>query len=85
MEDLLHWIEGTDPTNELVKEGVAVKELATGTIKLTDGLYSPQVESEQFQKISDQIKQLVDNFMEDVFLEHIEVGVLEVGVVEVGC
>lgn len=73
MEDLLHWAEGTDPSHELVKEGVAVKELATSTIKLTDGLYSPQVESDQFQKISEQVKQVVDDFMDQVFLEHIEV------------
>ena len=76
LEDLLHWAEGAETDNELVKEGQAVKELASGTIQLTDGLYSPQVEVEQFQTISDQVQELVSSFMEQVFLEHIEVGVI---------
>jgi len=75
LEDLLHWAEGAEPDHEFVKEGQAVKELASGTIQLTDGLYSPQVEAEQFQTISDQVKELVSNFMDKVFQEHIEVGV----------
>lgn len=54
-------------------EGSQVKELANRVIKLTDGLYSPQVESEQFQTITHEFRILLDQFMEGLFVEHIKV------------
>ena len=73
LEDLLQWIHRHDPSHELVVEATKVKELANRAIKLTDGLYSPQVESEQFQAITCQVKDLLDQFMESLFEEHIQV------------
>lgn len=73
MEDLLQWVQTQDPSHELVAEGSKVKELANRVIKLTDGLYSPQVESEQFQAIAREVRILLDQFMERLFEEHIKV------------
>ena len=61
------------PDHEFVKEGSEVKELANNAIKLTDGLYSPQVESDQFQAITREAKEVLDRFMEKLFTEHIKV------------
>lgn len=73
LEDLLQWVQTNSPSHELVAEGSEVKDLANRAIKLTDGLYSPQVESEQFQTITRQVKELLSGFMEGLFLEHIKV------------
>ena len=71
--DLLQWGQANFPEHELVSEGLEVKELANGAIKLTDGLYSPQVESDQFQTITRRAKEVLDQFMENLFTEHIKV------------
>lgn len=73
LEDLLQWMETNFPDHEFVKEGSEVKELANNAIKLTDGLYSPQVESDQFQEINRQVKEVLDQFMEKLFTDHIKV------------
>lgn len=69
----MQWVQNHDSSHELVIEGSKVKELANRAIKLSDGLYSPQVESEQFQTITQQVKVLLDQFMETLFDEHIKV------------
>ncbi len=74
LEDLLQWTQTNHPSHELVVEGGAVKELANSAIKLTDGLYSPRVEADQFQIINTQVKKLLEEFMEHLFLEHIKVS-----------
>ncbi len=71
--DLLQWVQTNFPEHALVGEGLEVKELANRTIKLTDGLYSPQVESEQFQTITRQAKEVLNQFMDTLFVEHIKV------------
>ena len=71
--DLLQWVQANFPEHELVNEGLGVKELANSAIKLTDGLYSPQVESDQFQMITRQAKEVLDQFMDKLFTEHIKV------------
>lgn len=73
LEDLLEWLQTQSPSHELIKEGSEVKELANRAIKLTDGLYSPKVESEQFRVIIGQVRELLDQFMEGLFVEHIKV------------
>ena len=75
LEDVLEWVQTHFPSHELLGEGLEVKELANRAIKLTDGLYSPKVESEQFETITKQVRNLVDNFMEQLFVEHIKVCV----------
>ena len=45
--------------------------------QLTDGLYSPQVESEQFEAITAQVKNLLDSFMDNIFTEHVNVSQLK--------
>ena len=42
--------------------------------QVTDGLYSPQVESEQFESITKQVKELVQGFMDRMFIEQVEVS-----------
>ncbi len=73
LSDLLQWVQANFPEHQFVSEGLEVKELANRAIKLTDGLYSPQVESEQFQTITRQVKEVLDQFMEKLFTEHIQV------------
>ena len=72
--DLLSWGQTQDSSKELVAEGSEVKELANSVMKLIDGLYSPEVESEQFQTINDQVKEVISQFMEQLFVEHIQVS-----------
>lgn len=73
LEDMLEWAKTNIPDHELVTKGSEVKELANNVIKLSDGLYSPRVESEQFKAINSQIKEVLDKFMDGLFLEHIKV------------
>ena len=42
---------------------------------MTDGLYSPQVESEQFESIIAQVKHLIDSFMDKMFDEQVVVSI----------
>ena len=73
LEDLLQWLQVQNPSHELMTEGSEVKKLANNAIKLTDGLYSLHVESEQFQAITKQVEKILEEFMEQLFLEHIKV------------
>ena len=43
------------------------------TLQLTDGLYSPHVEAEQFEAIQGEVKSVLDSFMEKLFKEHVQV------------
>ena len=45
------------------------------TYQLTDGLYSPHVEAEQFEAIQAEVRSLLDSFMEKLFKEHVQVCV----------
>ena len=85
LEDLLQWAESSSSSHPLVEKGRLVKELANNTIKLTDGLYSPQVESEQFQTITRQVREVVDQLMEKLFLDHIEVSITKIYMHSSGC
>lgn len=43
------------------------------TLQLTDGLYSPHVEAEQFEAIQGEVRSVLDSFMEKLFKEHVQV------------
>lgn len=69
----MEWVQAQFPSHEIMKEGSEVKELANKAIKLTDGLYSPKVESEQFRTIAGEVRELLEQYMESLFAEHIKV------------
>lgn len=74
LEDLLEWVQAQFPSHEAIKQASDVKELANRAIKLTDGLYSPKVESEQFRTIKGEVRELVEQYMESLFVDHIKVS-----------
>lgn len=74
LEDLLEWAQAHFPSHEVIKQGSEVKELANRAIKLTDGLYSPKVESEQFRTITGEVRQVLEQYMESLFVDHIKVS-----------
>ena len=43
-------------------------------MKVADGLYSPQVESDQIESITAQVRDLVNSFMDRMFTEQVEVS-----------
>ena len=44
-------------------------------IQVADGLYSPQVESEQFDSITSQVRKVISTFMDNLFVQQVEVSV----------
>lgn len=43
-------------------------------IQVADGLYSPQVESEQFDSITSQVRKVISTFMDNLFVQQVEVS-----------
>ena len=43
-------------------------------IQVADGLYSPQVESEQFDSITNQVRKVISTFMDNLFVQQVEVS-----------
>ncbi len=42
------------------------------SFQLTDSLYSPRAESEQYHAINDKVDSLLDSFMNQLFREHVQ-------------
>ena len=43
-------------------------------MQVADGLYSPQVESEQFESITAQVGKVINSFMDNLFIQQVEVS-----------
>lgn len=43
-------------------------------MQIADGLYSPQVESEQFESITAQVGKVINSFMDNLFIQQVEVS-----------